>query len=59
MHNKNKTSIENVIREKTFLAIIPARKNSQRVKNKNLFKFKKKTFNLLDNSISQKIKIYF
>ena len=42
MYNKNKTSIENVIREKTFLAIIPARKNSQRVKNKNLFKFKKK-----------------
>lgn len=42
MQNKNKTSIDNVIRKNTFLAIIPARGNSQRVKNKNLFKFKKK-----------------
>ena len=42
MLNKNKNSIENIIRKKTFLAILPARGNSQRVKNKNLFKFKKK-----------------
>ena len=38
MKNKKNYTKTNIIKEKTFLAVIPARGNSQRIKNKNLFK---------------------
>ena len=42
MKNKNKFPKSSIVIKKTFLAIIPARGNSQRIKNKNLFKLNNK-----------------
>ena len=41
MLNKNKNSIENIIRKKTFLAILPARGNSKESKIKIYLNLKK------------------
>jgi CMP-N,N'-diacetyllegionaminic acid synthase len=42
MKNKNKFPKSSITIKKTFLAVIPARGNSQRIKNKNLFKLNNK-----------------